>query len=126
MSQQRFIGVSSLRGLRQTEICDAHMVFRIDQNVRWFDIPVDDAVFPRRFEAIHRLPDDLQRLINLESLQPPEAISEILSLDILHDEICNPGAFTERIDPYEVRMVPRRHRQRFAQDHPDYARTPGS
>ena len=69
---------------RQPEIQNLYEAFGCDLDVGGLQVPVDDVLLVRRFDAIDELLNDRQSILEVHGT------AQILALDILHDQIIRP------------------------------------
>src|SRR5262245_8422204 len=93
-----------LRQLRQAKIKNLHAAVAGQENVLWFEIPVDDAFRVSRRQTLHDLLSKLDSFAfrDLSSLEPP---AQRLPFKQLGDEIWGMVLFPDGIDRQHVWMV---------------------
>ena len=78
-------GWRGFHGFRQAEVQNLDDAFRRELDVGRLQVAVDDVLFVCGLDAIDQLPDDGERIIEVE--RP----AQVLTVDILHDQIVRPN-----------------------------------
>jgi hypothetical protein len=89
---------------RDAEVADANQSVLVDEDVRRFQIAVEDALRVRRRERVAQLPPDVGDLLGRQAANAVDERVEILALDQFHRQEEVPALFADVEDATDRRM----------------------
>ncbi len=104
------------------EIGNLHRAVRQQEDVRRFDVAVDDALTMRIPERVEDLPHDPHDIGDLEALVRLEALLELATLHELHRDVPDAVVLAEVVDGDNVWVIEPARRLRFAAEAGDHGR----
>ena len=113
MGEGRGEGRASTHNSGNAKVSDLHPALFVEQDVLRLDVAVDDAFIVRELERLANLRDDLQRLARRQFARLLQ-LSQVKSIDKLHDEEGQSVGLAELMDGDDVRMAQSRQRAGLA------------
>ncbi len=104
------------------EVGNLHRAVRQQEDVRRFDVAVDDALTMRIPERVEDLPHDPHDIGDLEALVRLEALLELATLHELHRDVPDAVVLAEVVDGHDVWVIEPARRLRFAAEAGDHGR----
>ena len=98
---------------RDAEVGDLCVVVRVEQDVRRFEVGVDDALRVRERETIRDLDRDPHGIARLERTRALDPSLERATREVFHDDVRKVVDLTNVVDRHDVRMGDLGERPRF-------------
>src|SRR3954453_11905804 len=102
--------------MRDTEVHQPSLTLGVDPDVRWLDVPVNDAALVRIREPVEKTDDEIQRVTGADRDVLRDQVGEVVSLDVLHRDEEMVVDLAEIVDRDDVRVLQRAGRLRLAEE----------
>ena len=98
---------------RQPQIENFHIPIQVHQQIRWFNIAMDQIAFMGMLQACQSLNRVIHGRRERERAMLFHHSRDVLAFDILHDQIVRIAILSDVIDPNDIAVIESRRRTSF-------------